>query len=204
MTVPERFAQDCAAVDRFEYVAATDPLAQPLFVELAHEYGSRYGDSMGEEPAVELNRYPADAFSRDNGGAFLLVLRGGEPIAGGAFKRFDKRTVELKRIWTSASHRREGLARKVVRELEEEARRQGFERAYLTTGPRQPEAVHLYLSTGYTPLFDASRSADEIIIHGFAKGLDDRTVDLSDIDRANRESLAAFVAAHPGLGVGVR
>jgi hypothetical protein len=41
----------------------------------------------------------------------------------------------------------------------------------LSTGPRQPEAVRLYLRAGYTPLFDVTRPAEEIVSHGFRKEL---------------------------------
>jgi polar amino acid transport system permease protein len=42
----------------------------------------------------------------------------------------------------------------VVVSLEREAAATGYERGYLTTGPRQPEAKALYLAMGYTALFD--------------------------------------------------
>ena len=38
-------------------------------------------------------------------------------------------------------------------------------------GPRQPEAVRLYLAAGYTPLFDAALGAEQIVIHPFEKEL---------------------------------
>jgi polar amino acid transport system permease protein len=50
----------------------------------------------------------------------------------------------------------------VVVELEREAAAAGYERAYLTTGPRQPEAKALYLALGYTALFDVE--ADPLTI----------------------------------------
>ena len=61
------------------------------------------------------------------------------------------RTAEYKRIWTSSAHRRRGLSRRVLAELETRAVDAGYERLYLTTGPRQPEAAALYLATGFTP-----------------------------------------------------
>ncbi|CAN5151283.1 GNAT family N-acetyltransferase [soil metagenome] len=185
------------------YVSATDPLAAPLFTELEFEYSSRYGTFFGENPSEELNRYPAELFQPLRGGAFVLLLRDEAAIAGGAFMRFDDRTVELKRIWASAKHRRQGLARRVVFELEDEARRQGYAKSYLTTGPRQPEAKQLYFSTGYTPLFDPSLAPEHVIIHGFAKALDGGDTDLSGIRAVHDESMAEFRAAHPQLGAEV-
>jgi GNAT superfamily N-acetyltransferase len=156
--------------DEFRYVAATDDLAKPLLEELELEYDTRYGDFFGERASTELSRYPAEEFAAPSG-AFVLLVRDGEPIAGGAFKRYDAETAELKRIWTRSDHRREGLGRRVVAELEAEAGRRGYSRVYLTTGPRQPEAKHLYLVTGYSPLFDLDAAAEEVGIHAFEKSL---------------------------------
>lgn len=129
-------------------VRQSDPEAAPLVAELTYEYTSRYGP-LGAE---EMQR-PADVFEPPNG-QFLLLLEGGVAVAGGAFMRFDAETAEMKRVWTHSRHRRRGLARRVLVELENEARTFGYTRIYLTTGPRQPEAKELYLATGYTPLFD--------------------------------------------------
>jgi GNAT superfamily N-acetyltransferase len=98
---------------------------------------------------------PAEVFAPPHGN-FLLLLRDGVAVGGGAFKRLDPRTAELKRMWTRRDLRRQGLSRKVLEALEAQVRRQGYERIYLTTGFRQPEAVGLYLSHGYTALFDKS------------------------------------------------
>jgi polar amino acid transport system permease protein len=176
--------------DRFVYVSADDAIAEPLLRELEQEYDSRYGEFFGEKASAEIRRYPAAAFSVEEGGAFVLLLRDGVPIAGGAYKRFDERTAELKRIWTSSAHRRQGLARRVARELEEEAVRRGYTRAYLTTGPRQPEAKHLYFQTGYTPLFDTALDPEEVVVHGFAKSLDGEPLDVAGITTAHHRSLS--------------
>jgi GNAT superfamily N-acetyltransferase len=141
-------------------VRQTDPDAEPLVAELTYEYTTRYGPS----GAQEMQR-PADVFEPPHG-QFLLLVEAGEAVAGGAFKRFDDNTAELKRIWTHSRHRRRGLARRVVEELEKEARTFGYQRIYLTTGPQQPEAKALYLATGYTPLFDVD--ADPLTIGALA------------------------------------
>ncbi|WP_085061903.1 GNAT family N-acetyltransferase [Rhizobium leguminosarum] len=142
--------------DMFLYTSALDPRAKPLIDELIHEYDSRYGTYFNAEgAAAELTRYPPEAFTPPYGN-FLLLIRNGETIGGGAFKHYDERTAEFKRIWTRSDLRRQGLARKVLVELETQAARQGYARIYLTTGFRQPEAVGLYLNYGYTALFDTT------------------------------------------------
>lgn len=144
--------------DRIVVSSPRDPLARPLLEALIQEYTTRYGDLIERNPGSAkeevYHRYPAEAFEPPHG-AFLLILRSGVPIAGGAFMRHeDEGTAELKRIWTASSHRRQGLARRVCAALEAEAGRLGYTRVFLTTGFRQPEAAALYRSLGYTPLYD--------------------------------------------------
>jgi GNAT superfamily N-acetyltransferase len=156
---------------RFVTVSARDPLATPLLVDLGREYDERYADMRsGEDEVKEIDRYPAEAFDPPHG-CFLLLLEGDEPVAGGAFMRRDEETAELKRIWTSAGHRGRGLGRRVLAELERRASVQGYTRACLTTGPRQPEAVALYLRCGYTPLYDRSLPPETVGMHPFEKSL---------------------------------
>ncbi|MFT2816653.1 GNAT family N-acetyltransferase [Leifsonia sp. A12D58] len=175
-------------VESFVYVSADDALAQPLLDELEREYETRYGTFFGEPASAEIHRYPTSAFAAPHG-AFVILVRDGVPIAGGAFKQFDAHTAEFKRIWTSSAHRRQGLARRVVAELEAESERRGYNRVYLTTGPKQPEAKNLYLYTGYTPLFDTALTPDQVVIHGFAKTLDGSELDVASITAAHLASL---------------
>jgi GNAT superfamily N-acetyltransferase len=143
--------------DRIHVSSPRDPLARPLLEGLIAEYTARYSDLAGRTGSAEeevYHRYPPEAFEPPHG-AFLLILREGVPIAGGAFMRHEEAgTAELKRIWTASTHRRQGLARRVCEALEVEAKRLGYGRVFLTTGFRQPEAAALYHSLGYTRLYD--------------------------------------------------
>jgi GNAT superfamily N-acetyltransferase len=156
-------------IPQFAVVHQSDPLAAPLLDELGLEYSSRYGDRLPPE-YTDLRAYPADEFAAP-GGALLLAIVGGEPVAGGAFRRHDSSTAELKRIWTAKGHRQRGYGKLVVAELERIALQRGYTRILLSTGPRQPEAVALYLASGYTPLYDPSLSAEIVGIHEFEKHL---------------------------------
>lgn len=131
--------------------------ARPLLEALIQEYDLRYGNLSHRKDGAraEIERYPPHAFAPPFGD-FLLIQRAGETIAGGAFMSHDDETAEVKRVWTRDDVRRQGLARKVISALEESAASLGYSRLYLTTGFRQPEAVQLYLSLGYSPLFDVT------------------------------------------------
>ena len=104
----------------------------------------------------------------------LLVGDGqahGEPVTGGAFRRFDAITAELKRIWTDSGHRRLGYGRALVARLEADIAALGYRRIYLTTGDRQPEAEALYLSMGYRRLDEPLPAEGEVYPMAFLKEL---------------------------------
>ena len=175
--------------DTFVYTSPVDPRARPLIEELTHEYDTRYAEFYDQGGAVkEMERYPPEAFQPPDG-AFLLLLRDGEAIAGGAFMRYDATTAEFKRIWTRHDRRRQGLARRIMAELEARAGAQGYSKVYLTTGFRQPEAVGLYLKIGYTALFDTTADPATIIKLAFTRDL--VSLDLAPPDLAYAGRLAS-------------
>jgi GNAT superfamily N-acetyltransferase len=159
------------AVNQLRFVAVNqdDRLAEPLLAELAVEYATRYGAT---EQAVSswLRGYPADEFAPPGGG-MLIGLLGGQPVTGGAFRRFDDSTAERKRIWTDSRHRRQGHAKALLVELEAEIAARGYRSVYLTTGDRQPEAEALYLSTGYIRLPEPLPAEGEVYPLAFVKTL---------------------------------
>ncbi|MGV6874375.1 GNAT family N-acetyltransferase [Pseudochelatococcus sp. B33] len=177
------------------HTSPADERARPLVEALAAEYEALYGDYFKTEDGLtEMERYPPELFAPPAGN-FLLLERDGTVIAGGAFKRYDDETAELKRIWTEATLRRQGIARRIVTELEWQAARQGYTRLYLTTGFRQLGAARLYLTSGYTPLFDTSVDPEIYKSLPFTK-------DISGLRAALQEK--AFAAAGEAAGRGRR
>jgi SsuE family FMN reductase len=150
-----------------ERVSVGDPRLAPLLADLVVEYGTRYGRPSAY---TQLTEVPASDFTEPNG-VFLILQENGETVAGGALRRYDPLTAEVKRVWTSHRHRRRGLARRVMAELEKAAIELGYQRIHLTTGPRQPEARNLYLVAGYTPRFDPAADPETIGPLAFAKEL---------------------------------
>lgn len=154
---------------RFVTVGQHDALAEPLLAELTVEYATRYGGTP-ELVGQWLRGYPADEFEAPGGG-MLIGLLDDQAATGGAFRRFDDQTAELKRIWTDSRHRRRGLARSLLAALEADIVHRGYRRIYLTTGDRQPEAEALYLAAGYRKLTDPLPAEGEIYPMAFLKEL---------------------------------
>lgn len=135
---------------RSRWTTLDDPLVAPALDDL----GRRYRDLYGENARHEISRYAADEFAAPDGGFLVLVDERGDAVAAGGFRRYDATTAEFKRMWTRADHRRRGLARRVLSELEDACRERGYTAVHLTTGSRQQDAAQLYAATGYTPLFE--------------------------------------------------
>ncbi len=148
-------------------VRVGDAALQPLLDELVIEYGTRYGRISVHS---ELTEVPVTDFEAPDG-VFLVLTENGETIAGGAIRRYDDQTAEVKRVWTSHRHRRRGLARRLMAELEKAAADLGYRRIHLTTGPRQPEARSLYLTAGYHPRFDVTADPETVGPLAFGKEL---------------------------------
>ena len=179
------------------HVHQYDPMVAPLLAELAIEYSDRYGGSAGEVHANLVN-HPASDFAAPHGD-LLVVVEDGEPVAGGAFRRYDEQTAELKRIWTAREHRRRGLATFVLAELEAEALRRGYHRIFLTTGPRQQEAVAPYRSAGYTPLEHTVSSRSGLLAHPFEKFPTGPTAITPRRNRFGREYDGGYTPARSGF-----
>jgi GNAT superfamily N-acetyltransferase len=123
-------------------VRLIDAEVEPLLAGLTDEYDTRYGEN------IEMTRTSTEEFDPP-GGLFVVLMDGSTTAAGGGIRRHDADTCEVKRMWTSPEYRRQGLATRVLRALEDGARELGYTRVILETGPRQPEAEALYLGLGY-------------------------------------------------------
>jgi len=73
-----------------------------------------------------------------------------EPAGCGAVKNFEGDTIEVKRMFVKPEFRKKGIARKVLAELEKWTAELGFANCILETGKKQPEAIALYQSSGYS------------------------------------------------------
>lgn len=80
----------------------------------------------------------------------IVLYSENKPVACGCFKKYDKNTIEIKRMFVSPEARGMGLAQTILRELELWAQDLGYSFSVLETLYKQKEAIALYQKTGYS------------------------------------------------------
>ena len=71
------------------------------------------------------------------------------PVGCGALRPFDDQTAEIKRMFVHPLFRGQGIAQKILAELEKWAWENLIRKCILETGFNQPEAIALYQKSGY-------------------------------------------------------
>jgi GNAT superfamily N-acetyltransferase len=79
----------------------------------------------------------------------VIIYLDDKAVACGCFKKYDKNTIELKRMFVSPEARGLGLAKRIIKELELWAHELGFSFSVLETLYKQKEAIGLYQKVGY-------------------------------------------------------
>jgi GNAT superfamily N-acetyltransferase len=117
------------------------PVATRLIAAVQQEYVVRYGGP--DETPVDPREFTPPQ------GRFLVGYDGADAVATGGFRRIGSDTVEIKRMFVVEAARGRGFARQLLARLEQLALEDGATRVLLETGPRQPEAMRLYETSGY-------------------------------------------------------
>jgi DNA-binding MarR family transcriptional regulator/N-acetylglutamate synthase-like GNAT family acetyltransferase len=132
-------------------IAVEDPTsaaARDCLERYFEEIDARF--ETGFDPGHTL---PLDAADMTEPAGLLLVARlRGEPVGCGALKFYPDAPAYLKRMWISPSARGLGLGRRMLAELEEQARRHGAPAVQLETNRALREAIALYRSSSYTEI----------------------------------------------------
>jgi putative acetyltransferase len=118
--------------------------ARELIRELDTEIAALY-------PGSPINGINVQEFE-SAGGYFVIARESDGAIGCGAFRPVGEQCAEIKRMFVRASARRGGVARQILRHLEEEIRRRGFRSIVLETGNKNSEAMALYEAEGYFPI----------------------------------------------------
>jgi GNAT superfamily N-acetyltransferase len=80
----------------------------------------------------------------------VIAYKNNTPVGCGAFKSYDIKAVEIKRMFTKTEERGIGIASKILLELEKWAHELSYKTCVLETGKRQVEAVSFYKKMGYS------------------------------------------------------
>jgi GNAT superfamily N-acetyltransferase len=128
------------------------PDAVKLNDEVQAEYAVRYGDG-GDATHVDPAHFmpPVGLYLIAYDGQDRPVATGGWRSQGASDEGYLDGDAEIKRMYVTPAARGLGLARRILTELETDARAAGRTRMVLETGTKQPEAVALYASSGYEP-----------------------------------------------------
>jgi len=111
------------------------------FSELAARFETGFDAGADDSARVEDMAPPS--------GLFVIARLDGDAVGCGGFKRVDRATGEIKRVWTAPSARGMGVARRMLRALEAAAREAGVKTLRLDTNRALTEAHALYRSEGY-------------------------------------------------------
>ena len=149
--------------------AVTDPAspeARACMAAYFAELGERFNG--GFDPGASLPATDADLV--EPSGLLLLARLHGEPAGCGALKFHGTEPAELKRMWVANRARGLGLGRRLLAELENQARRHGATVVRLETNQALTEAITLYRSAGYAEV--SAFSDEQYAHHWFEKQLD--------------------------------
>ena len=160
---------------RIERVPITHPDATLLVEAVQEEYVVRYGGR--DESPID----PADF--EDPRGQFFVGYLDGVPVATGAWRRSTVvalgtgATAEIKRMYVVPAAQRRGHARRMLAHLEAAAAEAGIEALVLETGIEQPEAIALYLSSGYEPVPGFGHYRDSELSRTFGRRISTQVVE---------------------------
>jgi len=116
----------------------------PDFIELVRALDLDLAERDGREHAFYAQ------FNKISQIKFVVMAYDDElPVGCGAIKEYAPDTMEVKRMYTAPTHRGQGIAGRVLRELEDWAAEMSYSKCVLETGKKQPEAIALYQKNGY-------------------------------------------------------
>jgi GNAT superfamily N-acetyltransferase len=114
------------------------------FIELIKQLDSELAGRDGPEHAFYAPFNKVDKIKH-----VIVAYVDGQPVGCGALKEYGPGIMEIKRMYTSPPSRGNGIATRVLAELEKWAVGLSFKTCILETGKRQPEAIGLYKKNGY-------------------------------------------------------
>jgi putative acetyltransferase len=114
------------------------------FIELVRLLDSELAERDGSEHSFYAQYNKIDKIKY-----VVVAYEDEKPVGCGAIKELFQDTMEVKRMYTLPAYRGKGIAFHILLELERWAAELSYAKCVLETGKKQPEAIHLYLKSGY-------------------------------------------------------
>jgi len=118
--------------------------ANPDFQLLVQQLDAYLGALNGEEHTFY------NQFNQINTLKYVIIgYEDDIPVGCGAIKPFDETSTEVKRMYVLPTHRGQGIAGKILQELETWSQELGYSATVLETANDMPDAIGLYEKYGY-------------------------------------------------------
>ena len=124
----------------------------------------------------------------------MVTYVDGKPVGGGAIRRYDETTVELKRVFVRPEYRGKGIGMTLVSKLIAWARELGYRKMILETGELLAESCHVYGKLGFQkiPNYGAYVNMPESLCMGLdITGVDEGSPGVSESGMEGLEVLRA-------------
>ena len=152
----ERLLQ--ASMVRFDVEDPATATSRWCLAQYFSELNERF--DIGFDPARSLYA-DTRVFARPSG-AFVVAKMRGRPVGCGAVKFKGKKPAEFKRMWIAKEARGLGLGKRLLVELENQAREAGAPAVRLETNRTLTEAIAMYRKAGYV---EVEPFNDELYAH---------------------------------------
>jgi len=121
------------------------PPASDLITAVLAEYDAAAGRALSGGPSATASDFSSPA------GAYLVGFVDGQPACGGGIKDLGDGIAELKRMYVTPGFRGRGIARHLLRALEDTAASLGYRAVRLDS---QATTRPIYRAAGYIPIAD--------------------------------------------------
>ena len=146
---------EAAAAKRVIYRVAHQIFNDPLPLEDSIAYHESRGE-LKDLDDIQQNYF-------ENGGIFLIMLDGSQPICTGAIRKFKDDVCELKRLWLLTDYHGKGLGHRMLQELLAFAREKGYGKIWLQTDAvYQSRALDFYRRIGFHEIPRYTDQTDDV------------------------------------------
>jgi len=126
------------------------------FLELVEELDNGYYQRIGDD----LKKYEKyNEFNKPH--VVIILLDGDKPVACASYRQLNENTVEFKRVYVKKEYRKNGIAFKLITQLEKQVIEKNFKFSHIVTGKNNFAAIKLYEKLKYTQIRNFGQFKDD-------------------------------------------